>query len=158
MTRLRLAADAITVVVGVVLVGVLVVPHVLPERHANREPRIDATIGIDFGAAPRTLILVLQEGCPACAISMPFYRSVVERAPADVQIVVAAPEDNVGIDAYLTRHGVMPDAVVLVGRDGVPASSTPTLLLANSSGLVTHAWVGVLSPAFEEDVLAALFG
>ena len=156
--KLRRVADTITVVVGVVLVSVLMVRYVLPVRHPSRDIRIDETVGIDFGAAPRTLVLVLQEGCPACTSSMPFYRLVAERAPGDVQIVVTAPEDNAGIDVYLSSHDVVPDAVVLFGSGELPVSSTPTVLLADSGGLVTHAWVGVLSAAFQDDLLAVLSG
>ena len=126
------------------------------------EFRLDpTTTGIEFAAASHTLVLVVQQECPACAASMPFYRRITDRVDGDVQVVVAAPARNVGIRDYLGAHGVEPDSIVLLGPEGngaLPVSMTPTLLLTDSSGRVLHAWVGKLSGETEEDLLVGLFG
>ena len=80
------AVVCVVLAVGVVGVGVGIF-----HGAASRSPevanvaesgfRLDATaIGVDFRAARRTLILAIQEDCPACAASMPFYRQLTERA------------------------------------------------------------------------------
>ena len=128
---------------------------------ARSEFGLDPTkTGIEFAAASYTLILVVQQECPTCAASMPFYRRITDRANGDVQVVVAAPARNVGIRRYLGAHGVEPDSIVLLGPEGneaLPVSMTPTLLLTDSSGRVLHAWVGKLSREAEEDLLVGLF-
>lgn len=133
-----------------------------PPRAAPREYRLDASItGIQFEAAGHTLILVVQQECPACGLSMPFYQRLTEQSTPDVQVVVAAPERNVDIEGYLRRHGVNPDAIVLLGPEGaeaLPVSVTPTLLLADSRGVVQHAWVGMMSRDAQEDLVNVLFG
>lgn len=121
--------------------------------------RLDsAAIGVDFGAARRTLILAIQQDCPACAASMPFYRRLTGRATSDVRVVVAAPPGDVQIEQYLSAHGVEPDAVVHQGSDTLPVSVTPTLLLVDAAGFVEHFWIGVLSSAAREDLLKGVFG
>ena len=87
---------------------------------------------------------------------MPFYRLIAARATADVQVVVAAPVRDAAIDQCLLEHGVEPDVIACRSDDVLPVSGTPTLLLADSAGLVKHAWVSVLSPVAEEDLLAGL--
>lgn len=121
--------------------------------------RLDAaSIGIEFGAARRTLILAIQQDCPACTASMAFYRQLTDRATSDVRVVVAAPRENVQINEYLSTHGVEPDVVVHQASDTLPVSVTPTLLLVDAAGFVEHFWVGVLSSDAEEDLLTGLFG
>ena len=156
--RLRRAVDAVTVAVGRVALALLILAW-LPQR-TPQAPRIDGTaVGIDFAAAPLTLILVLQESCPACAMSLPFYRRVVNHSVArEVQIVVAAPESDPPIDPYLSAHAVTPDSIVSVARDELPVLFTPTLLLVDAAGLVLHGWLGVLSPRLEDEVLAVIGG
>lgn len=56
------------------------------------------------------------------------------------------------------RSPIDPDAVVFVEGGVLPVSGTPTLLLVDSEGLVTHAWIGLLDAGREADVIEALFG
>lgn len=102
--------------------------------------------------------MVIQSSCGYCQESAPFYRRIIERDAADVQVVVAAPSNDAGIDSYITETGLDPDSVVLVDRWRLPVPSTPTLLLVADDGLVTHAWVGMLDAEREAAVLDVLFG
>ena len=148
-------------VAGVVLaVGVAVgIREGQSSRPAEDGFRLDAAVtGIDFGAAPRTLILAIQQDCPACAASMPFYRRLTDRVTTDVQVVVAAGLGDVEIERYLSAYGIEPDAVVRRSSDTLPVSVTPTLLLVDATGLVEHFWVGLLSAPAEQDLLTGLFG
>ena len=101
---------------------------------------------------------MLQSECGYCQQSIPFYRRLLEHDTADVQIVVAAPPHDTGIEDYLASEWVNPDAVVFVEGGVLPVSGTPTLLLVDSEGLVTHAWIGLLDAGREAEVIDALFG
>ena len=159
----RIRAGVLWAIVGAALGGSVVVG--VRQWTAFRPPlaedgfRLDAAVsGIDFSRAARTLILAIRQDCPACSASMPFYRRLTQRATTDVQVVVAVPPQDVEIEGYLSAHGVDPDAVVRRSRETLPVSATPTLLLVNAAGFVEHFWIGLLSPAAEEDLLTGLVG
>lgn len=158
--KIHTVADGISITAGLatmVLLGNLYWPRAepLPQFDAVR---LEPEIGIDFTARPRTLVMVIQSGCGYCQESAPFYRRIIERDATDVQVVVAAPSNDAGIDSYLTEAGLDPDSVVLVDPWRLPVPSTPTLLLVAGDGLVTHAWVGMLDAEREAAVLDVLFG
>ena len=153
-------ADAITVVVGVAVLAAL------GARYLSSGPvapgvgeRLDPSVGIDVAAGSQALVLALQSNCQFCQESMPFYRRVlVERNSGELQIVVAAPSHDVGIGEYLAQEGLHPDDVVFVERGQVPVAGTPTLLVVDASGMVTHAWIGRLDADQEAEVMSVLFG
>lgn len=154
MTR-RSVLDALTALVWLGTAGLCAVVWL----RADPGIRLDAErLGIDFDAAPHTLILVLQEGCPGCAVSMPFYRRILDRSVSEMLVVVAAPKRDPPIRPYLASQEVVPDAVIGASRDDLPVPMTPSVVLVDSSGLVLHVWVGVLSSALEEEVLAVARG
>ena len=152
--RLQWTADALTIVVGLAIVAVLA------GRFFDRpEPltpgQIDgAAVGVDFTAASRTLMMVVQSDCRYCEQSKPFY----ERLPrsGDLQVIIAAPPGDLGIDSY--RELVRPDDIVFVGPGELPVSATPTLLLVNGEGVVESAWIGLLNGQREAEVIEALSG
>ena len=115
-------------------------------------------IGIDFAEPRATLIMVLASDCPFCQESMPFYRRLLSHDRARVQVVVAAPVRDAGMGDYLASESVTPDAQVFVEAGILPVGGTPTLLVVDSEGVVTHAWVGLLDAEREADVLGVLFG
>ncbi len=67
-----------------------------------KDVRIDESVGIDFSAYPRTLMMVLHSECGYCHESVPFYRRVITRA-VDLQVVVVASSDDVGSATTSTR-------------------------------------------------------
>ena len=124
---------------------------------------VNADIGdaldVDFAAAEQTAVVVVRRDCPACNESLPFYRRLTDRDSAGVGIVFAGPENQEDLRAYLTSHGVEPDSVISTGfSEGTPFSATPTLVVANQSGVVKHAWVGLLDTHAESEVFSVLFG
>lgn len=153
-------ADAITVVVGVTLLVAL------GARYLSSGPvtpgvggHLDPAVGIDVAAGSQALVLALQSDCSFCQESMPFYRRLlVERNSGDLQIVVAAPSHDVGIGEYLAQEEFHPDDVVFVERGQLPVAGTPTLLVVDASGTVTHAWIGRLDAEQEAEVMSVLFG
>lgn len=157
--HLRTLGDGLTVVVAAFALIILGARY-LGSEDVPSEPTgvyLDSSIGIDFAASPRTLVLVLSQECGFCQDSMPFYERLTSIENEAVQIVVAAPPSEPEIAAYLTSEGVEPDALVFTGLDSLPVPGTPSLLAVDPSGLITHAWIGLLGPEREEDVLSTLF-
>lgn len=164
--RLRLAADIATAVAAVAIVASLgwraFAPPAGPTgsifgQEAVGTSLAGATLGVDF-TGRTTLLMVLASDCGFCQESMPFYRRLLARERDRVQVVVAAPARDAGIGEYLESENVTPDAQIFVEAGILPVAGTPTLLVVDSDGLVTHAWVGLLDADREADVLGVLFG
>ncbi len=62
-------------------------------------------------------------------------------------------QSGLGVD-----FDVAPDAVVGASRDDLPVPMTPSIILVDSRATVWHAWLGVLSPELEAEVLAVVRG
>ena len=87
---------------------------------------------------------------------MPFYQRLA--ALEDLQVVVTAPKRDTEIAAYLDSYGFKPDDIVFLDdqQPRLAIRVTPTLLIVDSDGLVTHSWMGVLSEDAEVEVLRVL--
>ena len=165
---LGLLADALIVVVAVVVLGVIGIRYTsfsgtptdfrTPGDRAVGEQLDSVVVGIDFGAGEKTLVMALDSDCVFCQQSMPFYRRLLEADRADTQIVVATSPDDSAIVDYLSTERVSPDNVVFVAPGTLPVPGTPTLLLVDDQGLITHAWVGLLDDYREAEVISSLFG
>lgn len=160
---LRVASDVVTIVLGVVLIGVLVWRWVAPPPTPFQldmqaaETSLEA-VAVDFSENSRTLVMVLQSDCGFCQESMPFYRRLLERDHEDLGIVVAAPPSDRVIGDYLASEGVNPDSIVFVDLSELSVPGTPTLLLADDEGQVMRAWVGLLNAEREAELIATVFG
>lgn len=151
--KLSRMADGLTIAVAVVILGVIGARFISGERVPVVDTTIDGqAVGVDFGAARQTLIIVLQSDCPYCERSRPFY----ERLPRDTsaQIVIAAPLGDTDIESY--RELIEPDELVFVESSVLPVGGTPTLLLVDSEGRVDAAWIGLLDSEREAEVMDAL--
>lgn len=165
---LGVAGDAATIAAAVAVVFLVVDRYRTPDGPADTLAAMSAalvnaelgeTLDVDFRAAERTAVVVVREDCPACNESLPFYRRLTARDEDYVQIVFAGPETRDQLVEYLASHGVSPDFVVSTGFDArSPFSATPTLAVADEAGVITHAWVGLLSTRAEDEVLSVLFG
>lgn len=159
---LQRSVDVLTIIVGLAALIVIGARFVTPPASSVEiadNVRLDAeATGIDFSVESKTLLMVLRSDCGFCQESMPFYRRLLERDTSNVQVIVAAPPYDAGIGDYLASEEVNPDSVVFVNAGVLPVSGTPTLLVVDAEGLVTHAWVGLLNADREEEVFNALFG
>lgn len=120
--------------------------------------RLDASVGIDFATGSRTVILFVQSSCSFCRESTSFYRRLLAHRTTDVRVVVAAPAVDAGLRTFLVSQAIEPDAVVYIEQDELPVSATPTLLMTDPDGVITHAWIGLLDTEQEADVLDIVFG
>lgn len=158
---IRLVSEAIAAAAAVTLLMVAAARYALPAAPPPVTAvgaRLEASVGIDFRAGARTVVLFLQSDCRFCRESTPFYQRLTARDTAGVQIVVAAPAADAGMRRYLSTHEIEPDALVYVEQGELPVFATPTVLAVDPTGLVTHAWTGRLDAEQETNVLRVLFG
>lgn len=120
--------------------------------------QLDASVGIDFGASSRTLVLFLRSDCVFCRASMSFYRQLASTNASGVRIVVAASAADAGIRRYLVSENLEPDMVVFAEEGELPVFGTPTLLVVDGKGVVMRSWVGWLDADGEAEVLRVLSG
>lgn len=149
---------------GVAAVLALASGLVLGTRVVDRsttEIIVGRSLGIDFGQAHKTLILVLRQDCEFCTASMPFYRAMLAARRSSIgprlQLAVAAPARDTGIGAYLEGHGVVPDVLVQMAPGDLPATLAPTILLVDSRGTILEKWDGALTKQDEQRLLERLF-
>jgi rhodanese-related sulfurtransferase len=165
MSRERLAWRRARIVDACLLLAVLATLwHVAIRSSASPAPRDDdARVGplTDVGVrAPhaelwtsrdieRTAVLVLDTACPACLASRPLYREL-GRIAADTpgtRLIVVSETPIPAVRQWLDEGGVQGRVVRTPSRKALGILSTPTLLLANSEGIVTDISVGMLNQA-----------
>lgn len=125
----------------------------LPKRW---DPR---PLAVDSRRAPQTLVVVVQQGCPFCAASMPFYRELLQardRSAQNLQVVFAAPQSDAKTSEYLASQGVKPDLVVHFSREELALPVVPALAIV-ADGRVTASFLGLLSPAQQQALKRQLF-
>lgn len=114
--------------------------------------------GVDFTAAPKTLLLVVRSTCRYCTDSMPFYKTLAS-APTSgrrARIVALTPEAvEVGAE-YFDSFGVKLDGVVSTPLTALKVRGTPTAILVSSTGVVEKVWQGRVDSKTELEVAAAL--
>jgi hypothetical protein len=98
---------------------------------------------------------------------MPFYRALIaerSREPQDklrIVAVVLAERDQAKAFRYIGEHGLGVDEVVALAgaqQDMLRVAGTPTILIADSAGLVGSLWVGKLSIPAQRQVVDVMAG
>ena len=110
---------------------------------------------VDWAKNGKTLVMAVQSGCHFCTDSGPFYRELAKRqsANAKVKIVAILPQTVEDSRQYLSSLGVSINQIRQMSLGSIGVSGTPTLLLADSNGVVTDAWIGKLDGSKEAVVL-----
>ncbi len=174
--KMEIAVNSATILVAALLSAVLIKvyfflppasPHNSPNPQlaARQQPTTEVKIGdslkgvlpdADWRKDGRTLILAISTQCHFCKDSSPFYRTLAEQAGNKVKIIAVLPQPAGVAEKYLRGEGVRVDHVeqLTLGRIGV--IGTPTLILADATGVVRNVWMGELQPAQQRQVLAAL--
>jgi rhodanese-related sulfurtransferase len=122
-----------------------------------RVPSAELWESSDIG---RTAILVLDIACPTCLASRPFYREL-GRVVADTpgtRLIVLSESPIPAVRKWLDEGGIGGRVVRVPSRKALGILSTPTLLLANSEGLVTDISIGMLNQADSARFKARLRG
>jgi len=125
-------------------------------KAGDRLPRLD---GWDWSAHERTLVLVLKKGCHFCEDSAPFYQRLAaqqQEARSNTAIVAVFPEAADAVSEVVKSEGLGIHALAAVPLETLKVSGTPSLLLVDRSGTVLNAWIGMLSPKQELEVMRAV--
>jgi thioredoxin-related protein len=113
----------------------------------------------NWSAHDRTLVLALRKGCHFCEDSAPFYQRLVGKHAdhgANVAIVAIFPDPADAVNEVVKSEGLQVQALAGVPLDELKVSGTPTLILVDKTGTVLNAWLGVLSPRQELEVMKAV--
>jgi hypothetical protein len=106
-----------------------------------------------------TVVLVVSSSCHFCSESMPFYRrlAAVDSVSAhEMEMIAVDPENPADGKEYLSRNGVPVAAIISKSLRAMGFMATPTLVLLDGQGRVTHVWVGELNAHGQKDVLQQL--
>jgi hypothetical protein len=164
LKKIELIANLCIIVVALVIGAVVVRRFLLHapagEANATTIPAGAKLVvpGLDWSGNGRTLLLVLSAGCKYCTTSAPFYQRLASASVAhqSTKLVAVLPQSVEQSRAYLKSLGVQIAEVKQLSPATLGASGTPTLILADSSGVVISSWVGQLPSEKEAEVLANL--
>jgi hypothetical protein len=161
-TKIEATANVIVILVALVVGSVF-----LRDRLSTPAPEPDAVKagdklanldGWDWAAHDQTLVLGLRKGCHFCEDSAPFYQRLIgqqQQAGANSTMVAVFPDTAETVEGVLQSEGLGVQALAGVPLERLKISGTPTLLLVDRSGTVLNAWIGMLSPRQELEVMRA---
>ena len=121
--------------------------------------KIDPNATGAVGGTRGTIAIAMSTSCVFCKASAPFYRALLGKArrlPGDLRTVAVMPESHDAANRYLRDSLLLTFDAVVQHLPGVVTAFTPTLLLADERGVVKGAWVGLLKPPAEDEVMATL--
>jgi len=161
-TRIELVANVAVILLGVVIGSVFLKDRFFAPGAETSEvkagDRLPSLNGWDWAAHDRTLVLVLRKGCHFCEDSAPFYQRLLARQHQDgsnTATVAVLPDTADAAREVVQSDGLAVPALAGVPLDRLRVSGTPALLLVDRKGAVLHAWVGMLSPRQEVEVMQA---
>ena len=112
--------------------------------------------GWDWAAHDQTLVLGLRKGCHFCEDSAPFYQRLAAQPQQGGSTIVAVfPDTADAVKEVVQSEGLRIHALAGVPFEKLKIDATPTLLLVSRSGTVMNAWIGMLSPRQELEVMKA---
>lgn len=159
----NVAIIVVALLLGVVLVKRFLLPGDAADAARRADPRVAAGTkvalpGEDWAGNGRTLLLVLSSDCRFCTESAPFYQRLARDTAGrtGLRLVAVLPQEVGAGREYLQRLGVPIGEVRQAAPSVVGAQVTPTLILIDGGGVVTHSWVGKLAVAEESEVLERL--
>lgn len=112
-----------------------------PQQSIRAGDKLPALPGVKFDVAQRTLVIVTKSTCPFCEQSTAFWQRLVQESNLrkNIRVLAVSDESAEVTRSYLGRHGVQVDGVVSAT---LRVPGTPTLILVDGKGNVTHTWVG----------------
>jgi hypothetical protein len=158
--RIEAAANIVVIVLAVVLGSVF-----LKDRLSSPTPEPESVKagvklanldGWDWSAHDQTLVLGLRKGCHFCEDSVPFYQRLIaeqQEAGSSRTIVAVFPDTAEAANRVVQSEGLAAPVLAGVPLEKLKILGTPTLLLVDRTGTVLNAWVGILSPRQELEVM-----
>ena len=164
--KIEMVGNIIVILLAVVIGSVYLKDHFSnPSIQPNQQPnqvkpgdRLASLAGWDWGTHDRTLVLVLRKGCHFCEDSAPFYQRLVAKQQQDgskAAIVAVFPDAADAAEEVVRSEALGVRAVGGVPLEKLKVPGTPALLLVDRDGTVLNAWIGMLSPRQETDVMRA---
>jgi hypothetical protein len=164
--RIELVAN-IAIILVAILLGVVLVRNYFFRRPFEPQTSSTSTVrpgmklsvpDIDWKANGRTLVIALSTQCHFCTESAPFYQRIAtERAKAgNLRLLAILPQPVTESEQYLKELGITVDGVKQLQLDSIGVNGTPTLILANSEGVVANSWRGKLLSEKESEVISSL--
>ena len=161
--KIEVAANIVVILLAVVIGSVYLRdrfsahgPEPNEVKAGDRLPRLD---GWDWSAHDRSLVLVLKKGCHFCEDSAPFYQRLAAQQRVegkDTAIVAVFPDAADAVKEVVQTEALGVHALAGVPLETLKVSGTPSLLLVDRSGTVLKAWIGMLSPKQELEVMRAV--
>lgn len=158
--RIEAVANVIVIVFAVVVGSVFLkdrLSTVAPESNVVKAgDKLASLDGWDWDAHDQTLVLVLRKGCHFCEDSAPFYQRLItqQQQGGSISTIVAIfPDTSDAVKEVVQSEGLRVHALAGVPLEKLNISATPTLLLVDRRGTVLNAWIGMLSPREELEVM-----
>lgn len=156
--KIETLANVATILVAILIAVVLVRQSV--SNHNSKEPpsligKRLSIAGKPFKPEKTTLVLVLSTNCRFCTESAPFYRRLIDRTEGKrkFELVGVFPQGLESVHNYLQGLGLNIPEVYQATMNSLGLTSTPTIVVVDGRGVVTHMWVGQLPPDREREVL-----
>lgn len=158
---LEVATNVAVLVAAIAIIALLAHSYfATPAKRAAAKLQPGATIGevkdLDFGAAPRTLLLVMSTGCRYCIQSVPFYQTLASmrgNLAGRTRILAVFPEDEANVKTFLQKSQLELEFRPNVDLGKLSVSATPTLILVDSSKNILNSWVGSLAKEQQAEVV-----
>ena len=121
----------------------------------NKIPQIGA---IDYGASPRTIVVLIPKNCQDCKEHQRFYEQLYtacsKRQPA-IQVVAVSAESETQVSSFIKDYR-LPFAVVsqVSWIDPVPVNSQ-LIISVDNIGRILDFWQGELSADSQDEIFAA---
>ena len=161
--RIELVAN-IAIIIVAILLGYFLIQRFFFQQNPQPQPTTEIVKGakvslvdIDWQGNQKTLLLVLQKGCKFCTESMPFYKTLVEKAKEKgIKLVAVLPNSSEEGSQYLRENGVEIQEVRQATLNKINVQGTPTLILVDEKGKVSNSWIGKLPSNKEVEVISSL--
>ena len=161
--RVELFAN-IAIILVAILLGYFLIQRFFFQQNPQSQPPTEIAKGtkislpeVDWSANQKTLLVVLQKGCHFCSESMPFYKTLVEKAKEKgVKLVAVLPNSREEGSQYLRENGVEIQDIQQAQLNSVNVRGTPTLILVNNKGEVLDSWIGKLPTSKEDEIVGSL--
>jgi len=161
-TKIEAIANTAVIIVAVVVGSVFLKdrfsappPESVTVKARDKLPNLD---GWDWAAHDQTLVLFLRKGCHFCEDSVPFYQRLIAQQQQGSTIVAVFPDTADVVKEVVQSEGLRIHALAGVPLERLKIDATPTLLLVDRNGTVLNAWIGMLSPRQELEVMKATTG
>ena len=164
MTRLEKVAHIALIAVCCLAIFVLVSQRTnwfrpKPPPPLRAGDRLDLP-GERWGSTPMTLVLAISSQCRFCEESLPLYRKLcgLRGSPPGVayRVIAVSEEPRESLAGYLHRNGVDVDAVFSVPLARLGIRGTPTVVVADSSGVARSVLIGKLGEGREGSLMKAV--